>query len=75
MKWPAKVTRKPPEDGDVRLFRKFAYLPFYIDGVIVWLEYYETLQVYKTKKEVVKIDNELIEFLAGQWVNLADRCK
>lgn len=75
MRWLAKYTIVDPVDGDMRVLRVFAWLPHYIGGVIVWVEKYEILQVYRINEEKVEIDNQKTTLLAGRWVNLSDRCK
>lgn len=75
MKWLAKYVKRVPADGDYRLYRRFAWAPIYIDGVIVWLSKYEIIQVYRITEQKVKINGEIVAFLPGNWVNIAKRCK
>lgn len=75
MQWLAKYTKPQPKDGEVRLFRKFAWLPHYIDGTFVWLEKYETLQVYRQREENIVLNGKQDKLLAGIWISFADRCK
>lgn len=45
MKW--KTTRYKPQEGDKRRVRKFAFFPKVCGPYTVWLESYESHQVYK----------------------------
>lgn len=53
MKW--KTKKYIPKEGDIRTKRKFAWLPKDCDGdMTVWLETYESVQVYRTRKRSTK---------------------
>lgn len=75
MKWNAKHTKPEIIAGTTRLERRFAWLPFYIDGLILWFTTYEVLQVYRITEEKVIIDGQPVIFSPGKWINLANRCK
>lgn len=75
MKWPAKYTEVEPLAGTTRLKRVFAWVPTYIAGTKVWLEYYEILQVCRIIEEKVTIEGKEVIFLVNKWINLAKRCK
>jgi hypothetical protein len=75
MKWPAKHTRIEPLAGTTRINNRFAWLPTYINGFIVWLSWFEALQVYRITEEKVTIDDKTVTFLPGKWVNITKRCK
>lgn len=63
-------------NGTTRLRRKFAWLPTYISGTIVWLERYEVLQVYIISDQKVIIEEKETIFVIGVWKNLSKRlCK
>lgn len=74
MRWKAKYTKADYQHGTTRLKQCFAWLPVYISGVIVWLEGYEVLQVYKIMNEKVIIDQQETLFTSGSWQNLSKRC-
>jgi hypothetical protein len=40
MKW------QLPEQGNIRVRKKFAYLPVKIDNYIIWFEHYYSHQIY-----------------------------
>jgi len=75
MKWPSRFTRTENKAGDTRLFRIFAWLPVYISGVIVWLEFYEWLQKYEITEKEVEINGEKVKFSVGTWSNITKRCR
>lgn len=75
MKWPAKHTEVEPVPGSVRVRNRFAWKPIYIAGFIVWLSWYEILQVYRVTEEKLKIEDKDIIFLPGKWLNITKRCK
>lgn len=75
MHWYAKHTRPKFNEGDVRLHRIFAFIPVYIEGVMVFFETYEVLQVYRITEQKIKLDGEEVVFSPGQWINLTKRCK
>lgn len=75
MKFASKYDLAQPKDGEVKLLTKFAYWPIFIAGFWVWLERFEVLQVYRITEQKVTIDEEIVIFLAGKWINLANRCK
>lgn len=74
MRWKSKYTKADYQHGTTRLKRSFAWLPVYISGVVVWLERYETLQMYKITNENVIIDQQETLFASGSWQNLSKRC-
>lgn len=75
MQWKAKYTTADYSEGTTRLKRVFAWLPTYINGVKVWLETYEILQVYVIDKDTVLIEEKQTVFSNGFWKNLSKRCK
>ena len=46
MRWLAKVE---PRIEDVRLMRRFAWLPTRIDNLWIWMERYTAVEQYKTR--------------------------
>lgn len=74
MRWKAKYTKADYQHGTTRLKRSFAWWPVYISGEIIWMESYETLQVFKITQEKVIIDEQETLFACGSWINLSKRC-
>lgn len=75
MIWPARHTKVQPPVGTLRFERYFAFWPVRIGDNIVWLEFYEVMQVYRITEEKVVIDDKPVTFLPGKWVNITKRCK
>lgn len=73
MQWLAKHTRAQYAKGATRLFRRFAWLPVYIAGKIVWLEYFETLQMYDVTEYQVLIEESKVSFHITKWIDLSKR--
>lgn len=44
MRWKARPLKPSPEPGDLRVVKKFAWLPTRIDGCRVWLERYTQVE-------------------------------
>jgi len=55
--------------GDTRIKRTFAWLPFRIGNDMVWLETYETLQMYVLNE----YKNETKLYQVYEWVNISHR--
>lgn len=60
MKWKKRIKNKPPL-GDVRIIKKFAWLPVLINDYYIWLEKYNVQQKYK---------NLIAYSLPCMWVNI-----
>lgn len=73
MKWKAKYTKVDYPNLATRVKRVFAWKPTYIAGLIVWLQYYEVLQVYEIKEFIVEIDGEKVYFSKSDWIDLSKR--
>jgi len=77
MIWKAKYTKTDYAHGTTRLKRVFAWRPTYVDGDVVWLEFYEVLQVYEILRFALRLDpakpTEMTEFLVGKWVDVSKR--
>lgn len=75
MIWKAKYTKETYQPGTTRVKRVFAWLPFEINGDMVWLETYEIYQLYISKEHTV-IDVEqskTLLFKVNEWINLSYR--
>lgn len=75
MRWPAKHTRPEINAGATRITSVFAWLPVYISGTMVWLEFYEILQVYNISDQKVIIEEKETTFVLRKWINLSKRLK
>jgi hypothetical protein len=75
MQWKAKYTKADYPEGATRLKRCFAWLPLYIDGTMIWLETYDTLQGYIYDKDELVIDGEKVVVITKYWKNKGKRCK
>lgn len=76
MKWKAKFLTNDPENGTVRVRRKFAWRPTQIDGDVVFLAHYDILEAFIVNTYRVKIDGQAKELIAGAWVPIEKRiCK
>lgn len=73
MKKPASLTIVEPANGSTRLKRKFAWLPTYVNGYMVWLEYYEILQAYIIEDLKVIDAGEDKFFRVGEWKDISKR--
>lgn len=73
MVWKAKYVKPDIMNGTTRIKRVFAWLPTYISGQMVWLQYYDVLQVYRITAYVVNFEDEQQEFTVGQWIDLSKR--
>lgn len=75
MKKPAKYTVPDYPVKTTRLMRKFAWKPIYISGTVIWLEFYDVLQVYEGTNHETIMDGEQVDFMVFTWVNLTNRCR
>lgn len=68
MVWRAKITRPMYADKTLRTLRKFAFLPTYIDGDIIWLATYEILQMFIIKLYPIS-DGKA--FQTSEWIDVS----
>jgi hypothetical protein len=73
MRWNAANIRTDNKQGDISLIRRFAWLPTYIAGKIVWLEFFDILQMYEVHTYTVTIDEQQTAFVTGKWIHLSKR--
>lgn len=75
MVFKAKYSSENYQVGATRIKRKFAWLPFRIDGDIVWLETYEIYQLYQSNdyQAPSPIDQTPKGYRVYEWVNLSYR--
>lgn len=73
MRWLARHTITDYPQGATRLHRRFAWLPVYISGSRVWLEFFEILQMYNVLTYTAKVDDTDVSFRVGNWINLSKR--
>lgn len=65
----ARYANQTFRDGDTRIKRIFAWLPFRINDDLVWLEKYEVLQLYKT----ISYPANDKAYTVNEWINLSYR--
>jgi hypothetical protein len=75
MKWNARHTEPEIKEGSTRLVRRFAWLPEYVAGQMVWLEDYEILQGWVNFTYTVELDGEKKTFVVSKWIELSKRIK
>lgn len=68
MVWKAKTTRPVYAERTLRERRKFAWIPAYIDGDIVWLETYKILQMFVIKYYNIS-ENQAAQ--VTEWVDIS----
>lgn len=75
MIWKAKYSKETYQPGITRVKRVFAWLPFEINGDVIWLESYEIYQLYTTKDyPVVDVPtSKTLLFKVNEWINLSYR--
>jgi hypothetical protein len=73
MKRPAKYITPDPTPGSTRLKRIFAWRRTEIDGMVVWLEYFEVLEGFITFEYKVLVDGEMKMFKVSRWTELSKR--
>lgn len=56
-----------------RLHRRFAWLPVYIDGDMVWFETYDVLQVYAMELYTTNLSGKDVGFQIFKWVDVSKR--
>lgn len=71
MVYKARYANQTFHDGDTRIKRVFAWLPFRINDDFVWLETYEILQLYKTIQYPVTTNQKA--YTVNEWINLSYR--
>lgn len=73
MIWKAKYTKETYPPGTTRVKRVFPWLPFEINGDMVWLEFYEIFQLYVERQYQTNVDEKPMLFKFNEWVNLSYR--
>lgn len=73
MRLKAKYTKADYKQGATRLKRVFAYFPTYINGVNVWFEFYDVLQVYNEVEYKCTLEGEDVLIKVADWVNVSKR--
>lgn len=73
MIWKAKYSKETYPAGTTRVKRVFAWLPFQINGDMVWLESYEIAQLYIERQHQVTMEDKPIIFKVNEWINLSYR--
>jgi hypothetical protein len=75
MVFKAKYTSETYQTGATRIKRTFAFLPFRINGELVWLETYETYQLYRlVEHQAISLDDDKPKiYKIYEWVNLSHR--
>lgn len=68
MVWRAKISRPLYADKTLKTRLKFAWLPTYIEGYIVWLSSYEVLQMFVIKLYPIS-DGKA--FQTSEWVSVS----
>lgn len=72
MVWKAKEVINL-KNGDTRRIMHFAYLPIQIDDDILWLGYYETLELWVVIVKIVMLEGKQLEFTYGNWEVISKR--
>lgn len=74
MVYKAKYTNEKYAVGATRIERRFAWLPFKINGDMVWLEFYETKQLYTVNIYQAPNDNgDEKGYQVFNWIDLSHR--
>lgn len=73
MRWKASVTKANYETGATRTRRVFALKPTYVNGEIVFLGFFEILEMYEVKIVQALVDGVLTSFKIAQWVEISRR--
>jgi hypothetical protein len=74
MRWRAKYTKVDYKHGSTRQKTSFAWCPTYIAGEMVWLEFYEVLQVYIIDEvELELVAGEKNFFAQSRWKDVSKR--
>jgi hypothetical protein len=55
--------------------RRFAWLPEYVAGKMVWLEDYEILEGRINFTYTVELDGDKKMFVVGKWIELSKRIR
>lgn len=75
MVYKSKYANETYPAGTTRIKRSFAWLPFRIASDMVWLETYETLQLYQMKQyeAISQIDLQPKLYSVYEWIDLSHR--
>jgi hypothetical protein len=73
MRKKARFTKTDYPNGATRQKRVFAWLPTYVSGEIVWLEYFEVLQAYIIEEISLRLDGKDQLFAVASWRNISKR--
>lgn len=65
MKFPKNIENT--KAGTTRVVRKFAWLPTKVVGAIVWLGWYETLQVFRVDIIEAEMSNQNVIITKKYW--------
>lgn len=66
---------KEVKPGDTRLVIKFAWLPLFIGKRVIWLERYESLELYTEMVYNVMIESKSVLFSVCNWIEISKRLK
>jgi hypothetical protein len=74
MVFKARYTQEYYAPGATRIKRTFAWLPFKINGDMVWLEYYETKQLYAVNVyPALNEEGKEKGYQVFNWIDLSHR--
>lgn len=73
MVWRSDYASENYTPGDTRLRRTFAWWPKRINGDTVWLEKYETFQLYVIDDYQTNADGKPVIFKVAKWIDLSNR--
>ena len=73
MKRPIEI--KNFKDGETRIRIKFAWLPKKVVGFIIWLHYYESLEVFRADVIQAEMNGQQVTIIKKYWDVIETRIK
>lgn len=67
------ATRPDYPNGTNKIVPKFAWLPTYIQGDMIWLWRYQVIFIYEHIQHKTKIANQDVIFTTTGWVEVSKR--
>jgi hypothetical protein len=65
--------KQTPALGSTRKKIKFALFPTRAGGALIWLEFYEVLEVWHEQAYVVTVEGQKQAFSRGHWIEISRR--
>ena len=69
MKW--RISKNTYKNGETMLIKKFAFMPVFINGFLIWLSFYDILKAYV----VTTTSTDVGTFENAKWVIVSKRIK